>query len=429
MNKKVNVFQIAVIGFFGLIGVIAVFIFAGIRASNSREVFGSVTMWGSIEPAIMQGIIQQMSIDGVKEMRNVNYVYRDPRYYYYYLTEALATQTGPDLLIIEHDQLYSQLPKIRIIPFESYPERTYRESFSDIANIFILPKGIGAIPFSVDPLMLYYNTDQFAAAAIPNPPKYWDEMYDLVAKLAVLQSDTTVTRSAIALGEYGNITHAKAIISALILQSGNPIVKWSGEVLAEDFRNRIGGAQSALRYYTEFSNPTRKAYNWNRSLPSSKEMFLSGKLSMYVGYASEFAEMRRTNPNLPFSVTLLPQARTAGTRLTYGKVYGLAIPQASRNPGGAFIIANYLTSQQAALIAQEKGLTVPLRRDILAMPQSAAFASLTYESALISKTWLDPLPYATDRMFDQMIDNITSGKLDTLQAVSAAGSELGEILR
>lgn len=428
-GNKLSIFQIVIIGIFGALFVGAIIVFASIRASNARLTTQPVTLWGPLPNEFVGEVIADMHRI-YPELKHLTYTEVDPRYYYGYITEALATGRGPDLFLVEHDLVWSQRQKMFTIPYEYYPERNYKETFIDVASVFQFGGGIMALPFINDPLVLYYNTEHFANAAIAVPPKYWDEMYGLVEKLAKVEDDTTVTKSALAFGEYSNVTNAKGIISALLMQAGNPVVRFdpSGALRSALSDTNSSKAVSAVRFYTEFANPTRRAYNWNRSLKTSREMFLSGTLSMYVGYASELKQLREINPNLPIGFTLLPQARTTGTRSTYAKVWGIAAAKASTNVAAALYDAQILTSKDFVSAVSAASGMPPLRRDLLSERQTAAFPSITFESSIISKTWLDPYPYGTDRMFDRMIDNITSGKRTVESAVTDAGTELGQIL-
>ncbi len=66
----------------------------------------------------------------------------------------------------------------------------------------------------------------------------------------------------------------------LLLQAGTPITTRQNadvvSVLNSTFNYTVPPSRSAINFYTQFSNPTADTYTWNRSLPSSLNMFLSG---------------------------------------------------------------------------------------------------------------------------------------------------------
>ena len=75
---------------------------------------------------------------------------------------------------------------------------------------------------------------------------------------------------------------------------------------------------SALNFYTSFANPTSTFYTWNSSLPSSFDMFISGRSAFYIGRASELFALQAQNPNLNFDVMELFQPEGAVRPTTYG---------------------------------------------------------------------------------------------------------------
>src|SRR5690606_38217983 len=102
--------------------------------------------------------------------------------------------------------------------------------------------------------------------------------------------------------------------------------------------------ESALRFYTNFSNPSQESYSWNAALRNSRDAFLAGELAIYFGYASEIQGLRQQNPNLNFDAALMPQTRDVATTMTFGKMYGFAIARATPNISTAFTVASTLTT-------------------------------------------------------------------------------------
>jgi hypothetical protein len=80
----------------------------------------------------------------------------------------------------------------------------------------------------------------------------------LVEKITKKDSSGNVFQSAVAFGEWSNINNAKDILSMLMIQAGTPITSRSGtaviSVLNSQFSSPTVPAQSALEFYTKFSN-------------------------------------------------------------------------------------------------------------------------------------------------------------------------------
>ena len=77
----------------------------------------------------------------------------------------------------------------------------------------------------------------------------------------------------------------------LSLQAGDDIVVRGEDdifvpVLGDFKDGGISAAESAIRFYTEFANPSRQTYSWNRSLPEAQRAFIGNQVAMYFGFAS-----------------------------------------------------------------------------------------------------------------------------------------------
>jgi ABC-type glycerol-3-phosphate transport system substrate-binding protein len=281
---------------------------------------------------------------------------------------------------------------------------------------------------------MYWNRDLFASAGVPTPPQYWNDFLTLAPRLTAYDTTSTVRRSAAALGEWQNIANAKAILSALFLQAGVPVVA-SNEtgrysalgVLPEGAAE--APAQSALRFYTEFANPTKSVYSWNRSLPEAQTAFAAGDVGVYFGFASEERVLRGRNPNLNMGIELLPQIQGGGSSITYGNLTGAAVSRTAKNPSGAAAVAQRLAGGEVgAYLVQEMGL-LPARRDLAIGTEGSAVASVFAQSALIARGWLDPNPSETDVIFRGMVESVSSGRSTPAEAVNDASRLLDQLLR
>jgi len=250
---------------------------------------------------------------------------------------------------------------------------------------------------------------------------------ELAPRLAIVTQDQRVRQAAIALGTYDNVTHAKEILSLLWLQAGLPITEWSaqGELkVALSTQGANDAAIKAVQFYASFADPLKTTYSWNPSLPSSRDMFLAGDLAMYIGFASEYAELHEANPNLNFDVAMVPQLRSARRPITYAKVVGLAVPKAAANIGNAFRAALGLTDDEAIALWQKHTNLPPVRRSLLAKTPTDAIGKVFYYAALNSRSWLEPDPRRTGDIFRQMLEDIASGRKTPAEALSDARDAL-----
>lgn len=431
MNSNKDIFRYVLMGIFVLLAVGAVIVFATWQSSGGDPNVpqaGPVTVWGTLPATVMQEVIQQTE-DVVGGLARTQYVEKDPRTYYAEFLEATALGQGPDLMLVDQTTFYPLLNKISILTFEQYPLQEYRSRFAEGTEVYLY-NGVLAIPFAIDPMVMFWNRDMFTNAGISQAPEYWHEVQEHTELLTRTDDNFNVMKSTIAFGEARNVTNFKEIVSALMMQVNVPITYWNKETLDSLL---VGGTNQngaeALRFYTDFANPTKLVYSWNRSLPSSRDHFVAGDSAMYVGFASEANTLVRLNPNLNFDVALLPQIQGTQLRKTYGRVYAFVIPTASDNRGGAFNAAMTLTSQFAQNDMMTRTRLATVRRDLLAARQTTTYWDVLFRSAVIAKTWIDPDYENTNRSFQRMIETVQSGEATPQTAARKAQSEISNYSR
>lgn len=426
-------FQWIVIGIFLFFIIGGVMVFAFRKGGSSAQNLGTVVVWGTLEAGPFDDFLKASKISEDKTVV-VTYVHKNRETFDSEFIEALASQTGPDVFFLSQDSVVKHEDKVIAIPFTSYPERTFKEGFIEEGELFLTSKGALAIPFMVDPMVTYWNRDIFSSAGISVPPKNWSEMYSLAERLSKRDTNLNITQSTIALGEYNNVSNSGDIISLLAMQAGNPITVRQPDdqirsVFGEQFNFPVSPANRALTFYTDFSNPLKPFYSWNRSLPSSKNYFLSGDLAIYLGFASEARELRLKNPNLNFDVAPMLQSKDAPRVITFGRMTGLAIPKSSKNVAGASKVISLMTAPNSINeLTKVTGLP-PVRRDLLAMKPSGGSLSVFYDAAIQSRGWLSPEASKINPVFREMIESITSGRSMPTEAITKANSQLNELFR
>ena len=429
--KKLSMFQITLLVVFGALAVSGVLIFAIAIGGGETNTVGAVKIWGTLDQGAFSTVIRQATErDG--QLSQVTYEQKDPTTYESELTNALASGTGPDLFLIRQDYALKDAGKVALIPFSALSQTQFENAFIEAANPFLKENGVVGVPLFADPLVLYWNKDMLAAGGFSQPPKYWDELFNMAQKITTKDETGSIRKSAVAFGEYQNVANAKDVVATLILQSGSTITSHdSGGSLVPALAPRAGGAAqgsvSALRFYAEFADPSKNIYSWNRSLPEAQKAFAAGDVALYVGYASEALLIARTNPNLNFAPAPLPQIRTGGKTLTTARVYALGASRAGKNPTAAITAAFLLASSENAK-ALSSALGIPsARRDIVGQPTQGQ-EDLFNKQALLAHSWLDPDPEKTATLFRVMIENTTSGTLQVSEAIQRADQQMAQIL-
>lgn len=432
MNQDSNRFKIiltSVFGFFILLGLLA---FSTYKATNSANSSVDIAVWGTVDKTLFNNFLSKYKQDKNIEFK-LTYTQKGLDTIDADLVEAIATGKAPDVILIPQELIKRYMDKVNYIT--SINERDFKDTYIQESEIYLHSSGIFALPFFVDPIVMYWNRDNFSSAGIANPPTKWSELPLLVGKLTTVDNNANIKKSLVSFGEYRNVDNAKALLSALMLQAGSAIVApdpngtLKSALYVKSSTDIAIPAVSALTFYTDYSNPQKSVYSWNRSLPSAKQAFISEDLSTYFGFASEVQDLKDKNPNLNFDVAMIPQVVNANAKVTFGELYGFAFLKSSPNTSVAFNLISTLTGPDAVATFLQFANVAPARRDLIATGTSDPAKTVFFNSALIAKGWIDPDATKTDQLFQTMVENISSGRMSVDDSVQTAGTELGNLLQ
>ncbi len=427
---KTSKFQIIFISIFVVFIVIGVVLFATYKGNTDQVQLPPIVVWGTFPEDIFNSYIQQ-----INNTRNapltVNYVKKTENNFDKDFIETLARGEGPDVILIPQDMILRHSDKVVPIPYSLLPERNFRDTYIEQGESYLTPGGISGLPFIVDPIVMYWNRDLYTNAGIASYPKTWEDFPNLINKLNIKDVNSNIRRSAIAMGDFTNITNAREILSTLFFQAGNPITKYTNNGVQSTLNLAEGqtGATQALLFFVQFVNPQSKYYSWNRSLSQSRTMFLSGNLASYFGFASELRDIRNKNPNLNFDVAPFPQIKDTKNRVTYGRMYGFSIVRSTKNQVGSFNTISELIQPNNLNNLVSLTYLPPVRRDLIGAGTSDPYLSIFYDSALISKGWLDPSRNETTKILSNMIDGVTSGRVSSFEGIREASDSIDLLIR
>ncbi len=424
-------FQLITIIIFIALAVFGLLVFSGaipIGKKNAVGGLGTVVLWGTVKASAMTPLLEEFNASNPTFI--VKYVEKAMDTLDQDLLEALADGIGPDMFFLPDNLTFNYANKIFPIPYASYPLATFKNVFAGAGEVFLTSKGILAFPFSIDPLVMYYNRSMLDANAIISPPAFWDEMSAVVPILTKKDDSNKIIKSAIALGHFSNVTYAKDILSTLFMQTGNPIISEKNGVFnsALSMPGSKYNLASILKFYIDFADPSKNVYSWNKSFPNSVEAFSREDLAFYFGYASELASLINKNPNQNFFVAPMPQIKNYNFKLTGAHVTGIALLSSSKNFNTAFTAASLMaTGNFASKFAIALGVA-PARRDLLKLKPTDAYSPIFYDSALYARSWLDPSPKDTNDIFRRMIDGVLSNNMSAENAISDANSKMQLLL-
>lgn len=434
MFKELNKLQLAIIGGALIFAIIALLILSGaIPGLRSGSTVGGVLLvWGFESEDALQSIAKGFAEEAGADDFQIKYQKQSPATWESEFLNAVARGESPDIIIMPSDYFEKHKDKLSAAPPILITEREIRQQYIDAAEAFLSQREeVLGMPLYADPLMLYWNKDLFSQNLLTVPPKTWDEFLEISQKITRKNSAGNVEIAGAALGRAANINHAPAILEALFLQSGEKIKTKEGPVtLGQPIKSgevSLKPAESALRFISDFSNPRKATMSWSRALPEAKDMFLSGKLAMYIGYASEYRDIKNSNPHLNFAISRLPQLQNAKTPVTSGIIYALVSPRASQKQRTAWEFIKFLSSSPSASLYADQINNVALRRDTLGKYRGESVRGIFAESVIMLKLWPNPDPLKTKELFNQLIENAALGAIGLDSALEKAKVELERI--
>ncbi len=430
---KMSLFQVILIGVFGLGALIGLFVFATYTSNGGGEQIGSVVIWGVLSEDDMQATLTAIGQTNTG-LKSVSYVQKNPATLASDLASAIATGASPDLILASQEDIRTLAKFITPISLGTLSISMFTSTFIEGAGVFSAPGGYYGIPFLVDPLVLFYNRSILSSNGIAKPPATWEALTGLVSSVAILTPTRQIKRGLIALGTYNNVNNARGILSSLFLQTGVPLSSYSSNgLLSANLGSTadvgVPAGQAVLGFYTQFTDPSKVSYTWNASLPNSRDMFLVGDLALYLGYVSEARYLRSANPNLNFNVALLPQRATAQVKNVYGNIYSFMIPRGAKNGAGGYQVAVVLSNSAEQSVASSLTGLAPVNLNVLADTPIDPVATVAYSEALYTRGWLSPASGDTDVIFSSMINNVISGRLTLEAALGSAERALTALLQ
>lgn len=383
----------------------------------------------------------------------VNIEYRKLRYEEYEteLLNALAEDRGPDIFSIHNTWIRKYQTKLAPMPEsttmaypvirgsvkkEVIPElrttpslslKALKDNFVDVVSYdVILDDGlVYGLPLSVDTLALYYNRDLFNNAGISQIPQYWNrEFLQDIKKLTKQDSKGNIIQAGVALGSGENINRFSDILSALMLQNGATMmedgqVKFNVLPLTNRDSNYNPGLE-ALRFYTDFANPTKESYSWNKELPNSLEMFMSGNLAIMFSYSYDLQTIKTQAPKLNFSVAKLPQIEgTPPTNINFANYWVEAVSKKSPYQNEAWDFIQFMVKEEQAKIYLEKTKRPTALRSLVSAQRVNDDIGVFADQVLTAKSWYKGKNIqAAENAIKEMIE----------AAVTSAGEKLQEII-
>lgn len=292
---------------------------------------------------------------------------------------------------------------------------------------------IYGLPLAVDTLALYYNQDLLSAAGIAEAPSTWEEFQAAVVKLTKINSNGLITQSGAAMGTSDNIERSADILSVLMLQNGTNMVDDRGRVafhtIPDGLERDEYPALDAVRFYTDFANPTKEVYTWNDDFSSSFDAFVNGQTAMFFGYSYHLPLIQTAAPKLNFGLAHLPQISDSdGTqKVNYANYWVETVAKSSENSDYAWsfvLFAADADNVQNYLSEAEKPTAL---RSLINTQLEDEEVGVFAEQLLTAKTWYRGTDVdAAEEGLYGLINTILAGSDEPEEAVEHAAQVVSQ---
>lgn len=421
----------------------------------------TLTMWSVFDsPNAFDGIM-----DGYRAAHpNVRINFRKLRFDEYQdeLLRAFAEDRGPDIFVVHNTWMKGYLPLIEPMPdtvqiaykeirgtvkkeevvvLRNEPTMSLRDLDDDYVQVVsedvvyqakdgdVTRNRIHGLPLSVDTLALFYNKDILDAAGIPEPPSTWEEFQEQVATITRYDATGAVAQSGAGIGTGANVDRAADIVSLLMMQSGTQMTSANGKAT---FAQRKQGSRDfpavdAVRFYTDFSNPTKESYTWDASFPSSFDAFASGQTAFFFGYSYHIPLLQTRAQKINYGIAPVPQLTSS--RVDYANYWIHTVSKKSDSVDWAWDFILYAADKDNVttyLDAAQK--PTALRALIMGQLDDDALGVFA-DQVLTAQDWYNGNDaIAAENAIVQMIDAIVDGDLLIEEALPIAEQQVNQTL-
>jgi len=365
------------------------------------------------------------------------------------LLNAWARDEGPDIFSLSNTWVRNYQNQIAEPPEKTAVPRTVVSgpSFSqstktviktlkfltpnDIQDKFVPPvekdvivdDKILALPLSVDTLALYYNRDLLDKAGIPHPPATWIEFKEAVKKLTLVDDYDQIVQTAAGLGTAANVTRATDILALLMLQNGTNMSAINQPAKSE---GTYYPGLEALKFYTDFADPTKETYTWNLKMANSQDAFINGQSAFFFGYSYHLPIIQTRAPKLNFDIAPMVQISTNRNVATNIANYWVeSVSKKTAHPEEAWDFLMFASTQEFIKQYLEK-THKPTALRSLVVEQEKDYDLKPFASQLLTaKSWYYGKDFnKTEKIFIEMIDSVVAGLYTPQNALNRAAEKI-----
>ncbi len=426
-KEKITIIRALILGIFaiGLIGgIVVIKIGSNDKEKIKKQNYGVVNIWGTIGGDKFKTLKSKLLRNKDPLASSIVYTEIDKYNFEKILLNSIVSGRQPQMIITTNKNIDSLKRLLMPIDNRYLSAEKIRDNYLDASSVFVINNQVMALPIALDPLMMYYNKDIYTTNSILDISKTWDEFKENVSKISK-RSGRDITLSGTALGSYNNVVYAKEILLALIMQTRKD---FSGGILLKESDNTI--LESSLLLYTLFSNSSlqNRYYSWNSTQEDSISSFLSSKTATIFAPYSDNEKFRIRNPNLNYRIAEIPYSDSSRSiyKATYADVYGISFVKNAWNIRGAYYVFGDVM-KDGFMKKLSESLELPsLKKSVL---KNSRFDTIVKNSAIYSKTALITNESKINSTFEDLVNNVVTGRMSVGSAIKFAIDELNLLRR
>jgi len=294
------------------------------------------------------------------------------------------------------------------VPDDIVQWMTAQGRFSDaLVNNNKLKDKYYGVPYLVGRHAIYYNTDMFAAAGLPNGPQTMDDLRNFAKKLVKTDAAGTMTNSGVSMRLSGAGSGVAEKFWMYLYPMGGSIIeqtksgKWHN-----NYDNEAG--LNTLQMYMDI---VWKDKTDNHQIKHDTEAFQLGQTAMYARESSVIGSIAKNAPNLKYATVPMPKGVRWGDLANGENLY---VTKNSKYPEVAWDVVKFLQSDAMLQELLKVSGWLPQRQD--ADLKAILDSQPAYKSFLFSdpnyKLFVYPMLPEYDEIQTKMAERLVKIYLD-----------------
>lgn len=277
---------------------------------------------------------------------------------------------------------------------------------------------IYGLPLSVDTLALYYNRDLLNRFGVVQPPQTWEQFQAAVSSIVKVDKENEILQGAVPFGT-SNVERSFDIMSLLMLQNGTQMTDDRGNITFDEIPAGLEieelPASQALRFYTDFANPTKEVYTWNNDSEDGLQQFIDGDLPFFFGYSYHLPIIKTNAPNQNIGISYMPQIGN-NPATNYANYWVEVVSKKTENINEAWDFIQFITdgdnvSSYLANVDKPTAATALINEQVEDL-DLGIFA----EQLMSAQSWYKGVDIETaEKVFDEMVDQVHETRQDGVE--------------